>query len=121
MNVIKNWGKMIETEVVIPAATIPHFNEGEPDIVVVPERTARVQGNADGTWYNLTKDIPLKDGQWFIAVQDGDGFIACCERDPTMISLVGYDIWQIEHPGPREEIFCKFWDGKEVVDDNGQS
>ena len=113
MKLIKNWGKMIPTDVTVPAVTIPHVIEGEPDVVVVPERTARVQANAAGdTWYNLTKDVPLKDGQWFIAVQEEDGFIASCERDPTMISLYGYDILQIKHPGPREEIFCKFWNGK---------
>lgn len=117
MKVIKNWGRMYPTEVAVPPTTVPNIIEGEPDIVIRPGRTAFVQGDADGNlWFHLVKDIPQKDGQWFIAVQDEDGFISCCERDPTMVSLFGYEIWQIETDMPRDDIFCHYWNGSDVVD-----
>lgn len=113
----RNFGKMQPTPIKVPAIHMFKISEDAPNIVLSPERTAILQGNEDGeTWFDLTKDIPQVDGQWFIAVHEGDGFIACCERDPTMISLYGYDLWQIEHPGPREAIFCKYWDGEKVVE-----
>jgi hypothetical protein len=117
MKVIKNWGKMHPTEVDVPPTTVPNIIEGQPDIVVRPGYKAVVQADDEGNlWYNLTKDIPQKNGQWFIAVQDGDGFISCCERDPTMVSLFEYEIWQIETTIGRDAIFCHYWNGSDVVD-----
>jgi hypothetical protein len=117
MKVIKNWGKMYPTEVDVPPTTVPNIIEGEPDIVVRPGSKAYVQGDAEGNlWYNLVAGIPQTDTQWFIAVQDGDGFISCCERDPTMVSLFDYEIWQIETDIGRDAIFCHYWDGSNVVD-----
>jgi len=115
MKVIRNWGKMVPIEVIVPPVVMSS-PLGLPDVVMEPGYRSFMQGNADGvTWYNLTKDIPLKDDQWFIAVQDGDGFIACCERDPSMVSLTGYDIIQIETDLTRDEIFCQKWADDDVV------
>lgn len=116
MKVIKNWGKLVLVEVDVPPVTMPSFVEGGEDIVLKPGRKAFVQGTPKGDlWYLLTKDIKIKPTQWFIAVHDGDGWISMCESDPTMVSLVDYEIIQIETPLPRDDIFCQKWTGKEVV------
>jgi hypothetical protein len=108
-NLIKNWGKMERVPIKVEPIYFP-----ESDIVFEPGRTAQLQGQDGVTWYNMTKDIPIKDGQWFIAVE-GNGYICCCEQDPTMIPLFDTEIWQVETDLPRDEIFCQTWNGNEIV------
>lgn len=111
---MKHWGKMDKVPVEIEPITMFQIDEDAEPIVLIPGRTAYLMGRGKKTWWQMTKDIPLKDGQWFIAV-DENGFIMCCERDPNMIMLFGIDLWQIESDKPRDQIFCQKWTGKEVV------
>jgi hypothetical protein len=105
----KNYGKTHHELVEIPAVLNPFSKE---DTVLIPPRTYYRQHAADGKRWDETAEA--KEGTWFIAVNE-DGWIVCCERDPTMVAVVGIDIWQIESDLPREEIFCKWWNGKEVT------
>jgi len=102
-----NYGKTHYEEVEVPAILNPF-----DDTVLIPARTYMRQHAENGErWDEVAQE---KEGTFFIAVAD-DGYIMCCERDPTMVAVVDVDIWQIEHPGPRTDIFCKHWNGKEVT------
>lgn len=114
----KSFGKIHYEEITIPA--IPAFltdkqiADGEPEVIMMPARTFLKQFNADGVpWWEISRDIPVKAGQWFIAVND-NGWIMMAEKDPTMISLDNCEIWQIEHAGPDTAIRAHKWTGEAV-------
>jgi hypothetical protein len=112
----KNFGKLRLEPVEIPAILLPKLRDEDPDVVVVPARTAGKPVDAQNdAWNDVCRTVKTGPNTWFIAVQD-DGWILMAERDPTMISIPGYDIWQIEHKGPDTEIRTRKWDGKNVVD-----
>lgn len=107
---VKNFGRMHYIEVTIDALPSPL----DDSVILVPARTFFKQVNAEGIpWWEISRDIPVKKGQWFIAVNE-NGFIMMAEKDPTMVSLHDCDIWQIEHPGPDTEIRGHKWTGKKV-------
>ena len=109
----KNFGKTHYKMFELPAVFAPKAKDDDPDIVIQPGMKLGQQTAANGApWKDVAKE---QAGTWFIAVDDS-GYILCCERDPTMVAVVDHDIWQIEHPGPREAIHMKFWDGKKVID-----
>lgn len=110
----KNFGAMEKMPVEIEPIYMFQVDEDAEPIMIVPGRTAIVMGKDGVTWWDMVKNIRVKDGQWFIAVDDA-GYIMCCEPDPNKVFLFDIDIWQINHPGPREAIFCQRWTGKEVV------
>ena len=111
----KNFGKFHSEPVEIPALMMFKANEDDPDVMLLPPRTFYKAVTADGVaWNDICKKLKPGKDDWFIAVQD-DGWILMAERDPTMMIISGYDVWQIRHPGPDEEIRRHKWTGKEVV------
>jgi hypothetical protein len=115
---MKNFGKLHYNPVTIPAIYMFQTEAQEassaPKIMMIPEKIVYQLADAS--------DVPWKDvdpgeanaDDWWIAVEE-DGFICCCDKDPTLISIDGRDIWKISHKGPRDAIFCQRWTGKEVV------
>jgi hypothetical protein len=96
-----NYGKMSMVEVPPP--------EGVP---VGMKAFALVDGQGV-RWQEIAP--PKQDGFWIIAV-DGEGLIRTCDADPLSLCMAGMDIWHIEHPGPREDIFTHTWNGSEVIE-----
>lgn len=117
---MRNFGKMHWTPVTTPVVymyqTEVDEKAGVPKVVMIPERT--YVGHltaADGTlWKDVDRGADGPD-TWYIAVQDEDGFICCCEKDWSMIGVADREIWKIENPNRRDDIFCQRWDGEKVV------
>jgi hypothetical protein len=115
---MRNFGKLHYNPVIIPTVymyqTEVEEARGDPKVVMIPEKTVHQLADASDTpWKDVDLGTVAAD-DWWIAVE-ADGFICCCEKDPSLISIDNRDIWQISHPGPRDAIFCQIWTGKEVV------
>ena len=112
----KNFGPLHYKVIEIPPVYMMKVNEDDPDVVLIPGRTVGQPVDATETpWKDVVAGIALTPTTWFIAVNENGGIVSC-ENDPTMVSIIDYDIWQIEHPGPREDIFVHVWTGTNVVD-----
>jgi hypothetical protein len=112
----RNFGKLRLEPVEIPALKMFKLRDDDPDVIISPARTYGKPFDAQNdAWTDVCKMVKTGPNIWFIAVQD-NGWILMAEQDPTMISITGYDIWQIEHKGPDTEIRTRKWDGKNVVD-----
>ena len=93
-----NYGKLTQ---------VPADPEGLP-----PGMVAYILVTGDSTpWQEVAP--PAADGAWFIAV-DTEGHIRVCEREPRAMCMAGMDVWRIEHPGPRDDIFTHRWTGEKV-------
>ena len=95
------------------------MNYGKMSMVEVPPPEgmavkAFVLVNSEGKrWQEIA---PAKqDGFWICAV-DAEGNIRTCDADPLSLAMTGMDIWRIEHPGPRDDIFTHKWNGTEVIE-----
>ena len=86
----------------------------EPKIMMMPERHFLKPFLGDQGWYDFSLTLKPDPKRRFIAVRD-DGWIMSAERDPTMITVTGVDIWQIEHSGEQMDLIGHRWTGKEVV------
>ena len=64
-------------------------------------------------WGEVVKEIETPQGAWYIAVGD-DGWIFAAERDPSLISMVGVDLWMIESDFGHEDLREHYWDGERI-------